>query len=81
VTGLGGDGSVDVGPLVLAACAILALTVLSVFALAGGRAAPDRWRSALDSTRAARRELGEALPFLLAVGLAASALAVWIVLR
>jgi hypothetical protein len=66
--------------------AIVALGLLALVALVavfareqspvGGLAAPRRVRSVVD--RAARSELGEALPALLLVGLLALAIALWL---
>jgi hypothetical protein len=66
---------------------LLVLTALAVQGLVGRRAAPQRWRSVLESARAARRDLGErgeVLPVLVlvVVSLAVwSAIALWVLVR
>jgi hypothetical protein len=63
---------------------LLLLTVLTVHGLAGDRADPRRWRSVLESARAARldlRERGEALPVVVLVVVSLvlwSAIALWV---
>ena len=87
--GVGGDAPAEGLGLAVASVGmiLLALTVLAVHELVGARAGPGRWRSALDSARATRRDLGErgeALPalVLVAVSLAVwSAIAFWILTR
>jgi hypothetical protein len=63
---------------VLALVGLVALAAHAAHGPAADRAAPRRVRSVLDSTRAARTELGEALPVLLLISLLASAIALWI---
>ena len=56
---------------VLAGLGLIALAGLAALGRVGGR---DRWRSVLEDTRAARGELGEALPLGLLLLVAVAAL-------
>ena len=58
--------------------AIVALAARAVHVPIGGHAARNRWHAVLDNTRAARSEVGEALPFLLILLLALTAIVLWI---
>ena len=82
----GGDASdgpwpwlaVAVGLGLLALLALIALAARTVHVPFDGQATRDRWRSILGNARAARSELGEALPLFLILLLAATALAFWL---
>ena len=84
---LGGEAARDGLGLALFAIGmtLIALTGLAVLGLVGGRGTSDRWRSALDGTRATRAigERGLALQALLlvTVSLVWVAIAVWALMR